>query len=59
MKEAPVTDILRRVRFLSADDGLGKVVSLFQASQAHALPVTHNGRVVGLVTEKACSRTWL
>ena len=52
MKEAPVTDILRRVRFLSADDGLGKVVSLFQASQAHALPVTHNGRVVGLVTEE-------
>ncbi|MBI2843282.1 MAG: DUF1385 domain-containing protein [Armatimonadetes bacterium] len=51
MNNGPVTDIIRQVRFLSPEDGLDKVVGVMRASQTHALPVTRNGHVIGLVTE--------
>ena len=53
MKDGPITDIIKQVRHLGPEDALSKVVSIFRAAQVHALPVTHNGRVVGLVSEGA------
>jgi len=53
VKDAPITDITTQGRFLGPEDSLGKVVSILRAAQARALSVTHNGRVVGLVTEAA------
>lgn len=53
MKDGPITDIVRQVRFACPEDGPNKVVGILRALHVHALPVIQNGRVVGIVTERS------
>lgn len=51
MIDRPITDIMKQVRFILPEDKLSKAVTMLRMSQSPALPVTQNGRVIGLVTE--------
>lgn len=53
MKNDPITSIIKQTRYLSPGDELGKAVSVLRAAQTQALPVTYNGRMLGLITEQA------
>lgn len=52
MNDGPITNIIKSTRFLLHEDTLARAVSIMRATQMNALPVTHNGRVAGLVSEE-------
>jgi len=52
MNDGPITNIIKTTRFLQPEDTMARAVSIMRATQMPALPVTHNGRVMGLVSEK-------
>jgi len=51
LSDTPITGIIKYVRPLAADEDLAKTISIMRANQVHALPVTQNGRIIGLVHE--------